>query len=147
VSAVDRADRKATQPPPLPRLWPDTEFYWTSGADGRWRFLHCTSCRRIIHPPVPFCPRCGSDQTEVRALAGTATVWSFSVVHQHFVDWIEVPYILAIVAPTEDPEVHVTTRLVRCQPDEVAIGMPVQVTFEDYGQVFLPVFEPVEAGS
>jgi uncharacterized OB-fold protein len=133
--------------PSLPRLWPDTEFYWTSGADGHWRFLYCVSCQRIIHPPVPFCPRCGSDRTEVRPVAGTASVWSFSVVYQRFVEWLEVPYVLAIVAPTEDPEVHVTTRLVGCRPEEVAIGMPVKVTFEEHGSVFLPVFEPAAGQS
>jgi uncharacterized OB-fold protein len=129
--------------PPLPRLWPDTEFYWTSGADGRWRFLHCVACGRIIHPPVPYCPRCESDRTEVRPVAGTATVWSYSVVHQQFVPWLEVPYVLALVSPTEDDTVHVTTRIVGCDPVDVFIGMPVRVAFEHHGEVYLPVFEPL----
>lgn len=130
--------------PTLPRLWPDTEFYWTSGADGRWRFLHCCACDRIIHPPVPLCPHCDGDQTEPRPVQGTATVWSFSVVYQPFVPWLELPYVLAIVAPSEDPEVHVTTRLVGCEPDDVRIGMAVRVGFDQQGEIYLPVFTPVE---
>jgi uncharacterized OB-fold protein len=132
---------------PLPRPWPDTEFYWTSGKDGLWRFLHCTDCGHIVHPPVPLCPACGSTHTEVRPVSGSATVWSYSIVRQPFITWLEVPYVLAIVAPAEDPGVHVTTRLVGCEPEQVRIGMSVHVTFEQHDDVFLPVFTLDEQGS
>jgi uncharacterized OB-fold protein len=130
----------------LPRRWPDTEFFWTSGADGRLRFLHCSACDRITHPPVPYCRHCGSTSLDVRAVSGDATVWSFSVVHQPFVDWIPVPYVLAIVEIAEDPEVHLTTRLVDIDPDDVAIGMAVHVRFEEHDGIYLPLFAPARAG-
>jgi hypothetical protein len=37
---------------------------------------------------------------------------------------------------------------VGCQPDQVTIGMPVEVAFEDYDGVWLPLFrraEPADA--
>lgn len=126
----------------LPRRWPDTEFFWTSGADGLLRFLHCTACGRIAHPPVPHCRHCGSSDTAVRPVSGDAAVWSYSVVHQPFVDWIPVPYVLAVVEIAEDVEVHLTTRLVGVDPDDVTIGMPVSVRFEAHGGVHLPLFTP-----
>ncbi|MCU1358986.1 MAG: putative nucleic-acid-binding protein containing a Zn-ribbon [Ilumatobacteraceae bacterium] len=125
---------------PLPRRWPDTEFFWTSGADGRLRFLHCVACDHICHPPVQYCKQCGSRTLQARPVSGNATVWSFSVVHQPFVDWIEVPYILAIVELIEQPDVHLTTRLVGIDAASVHIGMQVSVTFEQHDDMYLPLF-------
>jgi len=142
--SAESANAETIEEPPLPRHWPDTEFYWTSGADGQWRFLHCCSCERIIHPPAPYCPRCGGNQTEPRPVSGAATVYSYSVVHQPFIPWVPVPYVLAIVSPEEDAEVRVTTRVVECQPEEVIIGMRVRVGFEQHGDTYLPVFSPEE---
>ena len=42
----------------LPRLSDDVAFYWTAGADGVLRLLHCNACGFFIHPPGPVCPRC-----------------------------------------------------------------------------------------
>ena len=91
-----------------------------------------------------MCRWCGADGTEVTVVSGDATVWSFSVVHQPFIDWLEVPYVLGIVAIADDPSVHITTRIVGCDPDEVTIGMPVHVQFEQHGEIYLPLFAPRE---
>ncbi len=37
---------------------------------------------------------------------------------------------------------RLTTDIIGCAPDDVAIGMPLQVTFEHYEDVWLPFFEP-----
>jgi uncharacterized OB-fold protein len=51
------------------------------------------------------------------------------------------PYVLAYVELEEG--VQVLTNLVGCAPGEVAIGMPVRVTFEDVTpEVSLPRFVP-----
>jgi uncharacterized OB-fold protein len=36
-----------------------------------------------------------------------------------------------------------TTNLVDIEPEDVRIGMPVEVVFEDHDPVFLPLFRPV----
>ena len=36
----------------LPLLEPLTEFFWTSGADGRLRIQGCGACGRLQHPPL-----------------------------------------------------------------------------------------------
>ena len=58
---------------PLPQLRPETEFFWTSGADGVLRFQHCNACERIVHPPGPGCPGCGGE-LRVREVSGRGTV-------------------------------------------------------------------------
>ena len=32
---------------PLPMLTESNRFFWTSGADGKLRFLRCTACRNL----------------------------------------------------------------------------------------------------
>jgi len=45
----------------------------------------------------------------------------------------------------EQEGLRLTTNLVGCQPDEVRIGMAVQVCFEEREDgIFLPLFEPAE---
>ena len=39
----------------LPRLSDDVAFFWTAGADGILRLLHCNACGFFIHPPGPVC--------------------------------------------------------------------------------------------
>jgi uncharacterized OB-fold protein len=131
---------------PLPRLSPDTEFFWVSGADGLLRFLTCEACKRLVHPPTPICRHCRSTNVGVAQVSGAATVWSFTVVHQPFVDWLEVPYVVGVVAIAEDPAVHLTTNIVGCKPEEVRIGMEVQVQFARHGDVFLPLFAARDQG-
>jgi uncharacterized OB-fold protein len=131
---------------PLPRPWPDTTFFWSSGADGRLRFLECHACDRLIHPPTPICRHCRAVDAAPVAVSGSASVWSFTVVHQRFVDWLPTPYVVGVVAIAEDPEVLLTTNIVGCPPQDVKIGMPVRVRFERHNDVFLPLFEPDSGG-
>jgi uncharacterized OB-fold protein len=89
---------------------------------------------------VLYCRHCTSRNLEVKAVTGNATVWSYSVVHQPFVDWLPVPYVLAIVELEEESDVHLTTRLVDVDPADARIGMPVVVRFEKHGPIYLPLF-------
>ena len=50
----------------LPGLDEPSAFFWTSGADGKLRFLRCAACSYLIHPPAPICPTgatCGARAT------------------------------------------------------------------------------------
>ena len=52
------------------------------------------------------------------------------------------PYVMAYVELDEG--VRLLTNLVGCKPEEVKIGMPVEVTFEDAtAEVSIPLFRPV----
>lgn len=126
----------------LPALDQDNEFFWTSGRDGRLRFLRCPSCGYYVHPPAPLCPRCLDRHPEPAAVSGRATVHSFTVNHQRWSPDATEPYVIAIVEMAEQDDLRLTTNLVDVDPDEVVVGMPVAVRFEDHDPVFLPVFAP-----
>ncbi|WP_420639012.1 thiolase C-terminal domain-containing protein [Candidatus Poriferisocius sp.] len=126
---------------PLPKLTPENEFFWTSGADGTLRFQYCEACGRYLHPPTVGCPGCGRPP-EVRAVSGRATVAGVTVNHQPWLPDMEIPYVIAVVALEDDPLVRLTTLIVDAEPDTVAIGLPVAVRFEQHDDVWLPVFAP-----
>ena len=125
-----------------PRLDDGVAFYWTSGEDGVLRLLHCNACGFFIHPPGPVCPRCLSrGPGPPRRSAGAATSRrSPSTTSSGYRG--ASPYIIAWVSIDEQPDVRLTTNLVDIEPDDVRIGMPVRVVFEQAEDVWLPLFTP-----
>lgn len=126
---------------PLPQLTPFNEWFWTSGADGTLRIQRCDDCDQLVHPPVPVCPSCGGRSSRPAAVSGAATIVGSTVNHQPWLPSFPPPYVVAIVALAEDPSVRLTTNIVGCEPDDVAVGQRVQVAFVQQDDVWLPLFE------
>ncbi len=126
----------------LPRITDANEFFWTSGADGHLRFLRCGDCGYWIHPPGPICPVCHSKALAPEAVAGTAVLHTYTVNRQAWLPGFDPPYVVAIVELPEQEGLRLTTNLVNCALDDVRIGMPVRVVFEQWEDVWLPLFEP-----
>lgn len=130
----------------LPRVTEENEHFWRGGRDGRLQFLRCTACGTWIHPPAPICPACLSRDVAVDAVSGRGVVHTFTVNHQPWIPTFDPPYVVAIVELEEQEGLRLTTNLVGCEPDDVFIGLPVQVVFEHRDEngyeVWLPLFEP-----
>jgi acetyl-CoA acetyltransferase/uncharacterized OB-fold protein len=127
---------------PLPQLTPQNEFFWTSGADGRLRVQQCRACSALIHPPQPVCRYCHSQDMGVRAVSGAATLIGFTVNHRFALPGLPPPYVVAQVALVEDPRIRLTTNIVEADPDELELGMAVEVSFAQHEDVWLPLFRP-----
>ena len=125
----------------LPRVTPQNEHFWRGGADGELRFLRCAACRSYVHPPAPVCGECLGRDLSPEAVSGRATVASFTWNHQPWVPAPDHPYCIAIVEIEEQPSVRLMTNLVGCTPEQVRIGMPVRVVFEQHEDVHFPLFE------
>jgi uncharacterized OB-fold protein len=128
----------------LPRLDDTNQFFWTSGADGQLRFLRCGTCRHYVHPPVPRCPYCLAVELAPEPVSGNGTVHSFTVNYHQWIPGSD-PYVIGLVTIDEQDDVRLTTNLVDCDPDDVRVGMPVEVVFEESEDVWLPLFAPREA--
>jgi acetyl-CoA acetyltransferase/uncharacterized OB-fold protein len=126
----------------LPQLTPFNEWFWTAGADGHLRIQGCSDCGKLVHPPVPVCPACGSKAWEPTVVSGRGTVVGFTVNQHPWLPGSEEPYVIANVALAEDRTVHLTTNIVGCPPNDVHIGQDVMVRFEQDDDVWLPMFEP-----
>jgi len=133
----------------LPLVTEENEHFWKGGADGELRFLHCGDCSTWIHPPAPLCPTCLGRELAPRATSGRARVLTYTVNHQPWIPGFDPPYVVAIVELPEQRGLRLTTNIVNCPVEQVAIDMPVRVAFEEMKDgSFLPLFEPdPEAGS
>jgi uncharacterized protein len=125
----------------LPRLDEDNRFFWTSGEDGRLRFLRCQDCSTFVHPPSPVCPDCLSRDLSPEVVSGRATLVAATCNMQQWIPGSD-PYLLGLVAIDEQDDVRLTTNLVDVEVEDVQIGMALEVTFEHDDDVYLPLFRP-----
>lgn len=132
-------------PRPLPEVTADSESFWRGGEAGELRIRRCQTCGYYVHPPAPVCPLCLCRDVPPEPVSGRAEVVTFSVNHQPWYPGLDVPYVVAIVELAEQPGLRLTTNVVNCPPEDVSIGMPVQVTFEPADDIWLPLFEPAVA--
>jgi uncharacterized OB-fold protein len=133
---------------PLPRIDEESKGFWEACARHELYLQRCRSCAGLRYYPRAVCPRCLADDTEWVLSSGKGTVYTYTVTFQNQASGFreELPYVLAYVELAEG--VRVLTNIVGCAPDDVRIGMPVQVTFEDVADgVALPKFEPAHAES
>ncbi len=79
-------------------------------------------------------------------VSGQAVVHSYTVNHQPW-DGTTDPWVIALVTIAEQGDVRLTTNLVDIDPDDVRIGLEVEVVFEQHGEVFVPLFRPRVGGS
>ncbi len=126
---------------PLPLVTMENEFFWRSGADGTLRLQECRACESLIHPPAPVCRYCHSRDMGVRAVSGNATLAGFTVNHRFSLPGLPAPYVVAQVAIAEDLRVRLTTNIVDCDPEQLELGQPVEVVFEQVEDVWLPLFK------
>ena len=77
-----------------------------------------------------------------RAVSGRATLHSFTVNHQQWIPGTD-PYVIGLVVLDEQDDLRLTTNVVECAPDDVHIGMALEVCFEQQDDVWLPLFRPV----
>ena len=122
-------------PGPVPD--PETQPWWDACNNGQFLVRHCRKCGENHFLPRTICPFCFSDETEWKTAAGTATIYTFSVMRR-----ADAPYVLAYVTLDEGPTVM--TNIATSDVDAVHIGQRVRVAFEntDTGQK-LPLFAPI----
>ena len=134
----------------LPRLTDANRHFWQGGEQGELVFLRCRACGYYIHPPQPVCPIDFGKDLAPEAVSGRGTVATFTVNHQRWIPGMAVPYVVALVSIDEQPELRLQTNIVGCEPDDVRIGMPVEVVFEHRedarGDVRIPLFQPSGGG-
>jgi uncharacterized OB-fold protein len=130
---------------PRPRPTEVTRPFWEATAQGRFLIQRCDACKTAQFYPKVSCTTCGSQQLSWEDASGRGTVFTFSIArrptHPAFNEAGE--YVVAIVELAEGP--HVTTNIVGCDPEEVEVGLPVEVVFDTVGEdgIAVPVFRLV----
>jgi hypothetical protein len=134
-------------PAPAPDVNPETRAYWDATAQGRLLLKRCLDCGSVIWYPRALCPDCASMRTEWFASAGRGRVYSYTINHRGQGAYSGAgPYVLAYVELDEGPRVMtniVGADLLGEGPGAVAVGLRVEVVFDDTGEgTALPRFRP-----
>jgi hypothetical protein len=129
---------------PLPRIDEESKGFWEACQRHQLYLQRCRECGTLRYYPRALCPDCLSDHTEWVRSGGKGTVYTFTVTHQNqspgFRDAL--PYVLAYVELAEG--VRMLTNIIGCAPDDVRVGMPVEVVFDDVTpDVTLAKFKPI----
>ncbi len=116
-----------------PNSW--TEPFWMAAGKHQLTVQRCVACGTVRHPPGPFCPRCRTQDSDWVELAGRATLYSFTVIRHALAPPLRahLPMVIAVVAPDEAPTARLVADLVEVAVGDVAIGMPLEVVWEDAG--------------
>lgn len=102
----------------LPRYHRLTAAYY------RMEGQRCTACGAVQFPPRPACGSCGGRDLATHRLSGRGTVYSFSELALA-PEGFAAPYLVALVELEEG--LRVTAQLTDVDPEEVEIGMPVEM--------------------
>jgi uncharacterized OB-fold protein len=129
----------------------ETRGFWEGTANQELRVQRCAN-GHVQLPGGPCCRVCLSPELSWEPATGRGTVFSFTVVHHalHPQFMAQIPYVLADVQLEEGPVL--TSNVTDISPDDVEIGMPVEVWFDEpgadaFGTAFrLPKFRPSGGG-
>src|ERR1700761_665528 len=122
----------------VPVPTPETQPYWDGCAAGELRIQRCLDCGEPYFYPRPLCPSSGP-------ASGRATLYSYVINHRPAAGFeAETPYAIAVVQLAEGPRMMTSIRGVPATPEALVLDMPLRVAFEQRGDVWLPVFSPVE---
>jgi uncharacterized OB-fold protein len=126
---------------PLPLPDDETEFFWEATRNRELHILRCRDCGSWIHLPRPACRECGSTNLGPDRVSGRGVVHSFTVTHFPLPGY-EPPFAVVLVELEEQEGLRLASNLVDVAPDDIEIGMPVEVVFEQVADdVVLPLFK------
>lgn len=136
-----RAEAGRVYAKPLPVLQGLSKEFYGWCKEHELRFQRCTQCGTWRHLPREMCAECGSSSWEWAKSSGRGSVFTWTVaaraMHPAFQD--DAPY--APVVIEMDEGVRLLSGVVDCPPDELEIGMPVEVVFDDVTpELTLPKF-------
>ena len=128
---------------PLPTVSGETKPFWDACRRGQLLIQKCDRCDEFQFYPRGICANCWSEDIRWVTASGKGTVWTYTVTYQNRTPGFaeDVPYVLALVELEEG--VRMFTNIIECQPRDVSIGMPVEVTFvQANNQISVPYFKP-----
>lgn len=125
---------------PVPVATAETAPFWEGCRQGELRFQHCLDCGRAQFYPRVLCAGCGGARIEWRRSQGAGTVHAVTVVYRAPSPGFrpDVPYAIALV--DVDEGFRMMANVIGGDPEAVAIGDRVSLTFERRGETALPQF-------
>ena len=121
-----------------------TQPYWDAARQGQLVMQQCSACSHYLFPPGANCPKCGSAKLAWTQVSGKGVIYTYTIAYRppHPVLAEQCPLAIAVIELPEGP--RMMSNVIDCDPEDVEIGMSVQVAFEpiDDSDMVLPVFKP-----
>jgi uncharacterized OB-fold protein/acyl dehydratase len=114
---------------PRPGINRDNQALFDGYRAHELRLPKCNGCGRLFFPPSPRCSSCGAFDMGYAVASGRGTLYSYTVVHHPQVPGFRYPLVVGLVELEEG--VRFLADLVGVKPDQVEIGMPLQVDWLD----------------
>jgi uncharacterized OB-fold protein len=127
-----------------------TKEFFAGAARGELTIPRCAACDAWVWYPEPECPTCGGDLVWTTT-SGRGRLFSWAVVQRPFLPAFAemIPFVTALVALEEAPEVRIVTYIVDADPGELTADLPLAVTFRPLSfptvpnrEVTVPMFKP-----
>ena len=122
-------------PADLPRLLPgrDDAPWWEALRRHELVVQRCVPCGTWRQPPGPVCAACHSSESRFERVSGRGRVFSYTIVHHavHPALAQRVPYNVILVELPDAGNVRLISNLLDVPPDEVRVGLEVEIVFED----------------
>ncbi len=121
----------AGMPQPDPTA-PLVKGFYEACAEGRLVVQCCEACGTVQHPPEVVCHRCHGFEMGWKEVSGLGHVFTYTIVwnpsHPALREFV--PYNVCLVQLDDEPEFYLLSNVVDLKPEEIVIGMPVEVVFE-----------------
>lgn len=128
---------------PVPAITPEMAPFWEAARRHELAAQRCLDCGTFRFPAREVCSGCLSRRAEWHRVSGRGRIFSVVVMHQASHPWFasRTPY--AVVVVELDERARMLSTVVGPEPHAIAIGMPVEVDFEDLtAEISLPMFRP-----
>lgn len=130
-------------PLPVPNL--DNQAFWDNCREHQLVLRRCKDCRSFFHPPRPSCPDCASANLEWVDSEGRGKVYSYVITRQPVNPAFRDRLPWGVVEIKLEEGVYLISNIVDCDPEEIEIGMDVEVVFEEVNdEITLPKFKRVK---
>lgn len=131
-------DGGGSTPTPHPALWGvlyrSSGPFWEAVGGHELKLQRCAGCHRWLMPPRPMCPGCHSMESEWVAVSGRGKVHSWVTYADSPHPGFSSPHTVVLVELDEGP--RLVSNPVGIPTEELEIGLPVQVRFDDLSDDF-----------
>jgi uncharacterized OB-fold protein len=128
---------------PMPMADRTTLPWWEATAQHRLVVQRCTACGHTRLPPTPVCSECRSTASDWLEVSGRGEVYTYTIVHRPIAADQQLPYVIGVIALENAGGVRIISNVVGVSADDVEIGMPVELVWEDMSaDLAIPRFRP-----
>jgi hypothetical protein len=121
-----------------------TEPFWAAAAEHHLVLPRCTNCGTFRFPPASVCWSCRARDVEWVEHDGRGELYTFTVLRHAVVPALAdaLPIVVGVVALPDTFGCRLIGDVVGCAPEQVTIGMPLELDWYDVDGGSVPCFRP-----